>query len=217
MEKIYSEVVGVDDLYYARILQDNEGLYLTDEPYYLAPVAEIGIVAEVNRVETYYNDKMGNYFVTEGKTDINIDVSNLTPELVAYLCGKYMDTLTGRVFDSGRIDSPDFALGFRFNLGNYGYRYYWYMKGKFSVGSEEAVGKRGDVEVKNFRITFTAVPTDFNWVIEGVRKPLKRVFKDSFNPAFDPLDWFDAVQTATIVHHTPFCGDHVVCGVNVIV
>ena len=195
MDQKYGEFVGVDNLYYALISADTAAAYTAGTPEYLAPVAEIAGEPEVANKTTYYENKPANNYVTEGKTELNVTVSNVPAQLAAVLLGKYYDAESGRVYDAGEADPPDIALGFRYNMGKDGYRYYWYLKGTFSGGAEEAATKTNDVNEKTYELTFTAVTTTHQWIIDSVLKSLKRVFADTANAAFDPDGWFEQVQT----------------------
>lgn len=195
MDKEYGEFVGVDNLYYAIILTDLLTAYLAGAPTYLAPVAEIAGEPEVANKTTYYNNKAANNYVTEGNTKLKIIVSNVPAKKAAYLLGKAYDVASGRVYDAGQANPPNLAIGFRYDMGAEDYRYYWYLKGTFSGGTEEAATKSSDVAIKTYTLTFTAVTTTYEWMIDGNLKSLKRVFADTADTAFDPTGWFEQVQT----------------------
>lgn len=195
MEQKYGEFVGVDSVYTADVLVDDEGNYTAGIPEYLAPVAEIAGEAEISNTTNYYDNKPGINYVTEGVTSLAITVSNVPAEKLADHLGKSYDATSGRVYDSGQPNPPDKAIGFRYNMGRSGYRYYWYLKGTFSGGAEEAASKSADVDIRTYQLTFTAMPTTHEWEIDGEQKPLKRVFGDTADPSFNPAAWFTQVQT----------------------
>lgn len=195
MERKYDEFVGVDSLYAAIIIEDSEANYITETPEYLAPAAEITGEAETENTPTYYDNAAANNYVTEGATTLTITISGLPAEMAAKYLGKYYDPATGRVYDSGEPNPPDVALAFRFNKGKNGYRYYQYLKGNFSGGTEEAATKTGSVDIRTYQLTFTAVSTTHKWLIDGKEKSQKRIFADTTDPAFDPSGWFSQVQT----------------------
>ncbi len=199
MDQKYGEFVGVDSLYYAKITQDTAAGYVAGAPSYLAPVAEIAGEPEVNNKTTYYDNKAANNYVTEGKTALKIVVANVPADIAADLLGKTYDAASGRVYDSGQANPPDIALGFRYNMGKAGYRYYWYLKGAFSGGTEEAASKSNDVEIKTYTLTFTAVTTTYEFTVGAQTMSLKRVFADTADAVFDPTGWFDQVQTPSVV------------------
>lgn len=198
MDKKYGEFVGVDSLYYALISQDDDAGYMAGTPTRLAPAAEISGEAEVNNTPTYYDNKPGNNYVSEGVTTLTITVSNVPAQLMATLLGKSYDAATGRVYDSGEPIPPDVAVGFRYNMGSDGYRYYWYLKGTFSGGAEEASTKKSDVDIKTYQLTFTAVATTHEWTVAGKMQSLKRVFADTADGSFNPAGWFAQVQTPDV-------------------
>lgn len=199
MDQKYGEFVGVDSLFTAPILVDNEEEFITGAPEYFAPVADIGGQPVINNKTTYYDNKAANNYTTEGKTELDIVVSNLPAQKMAVHLGKDYDAASGRVFDSGEPKPPYYALGFRYDMGNDGYRYFWYLKGTFSGGAEEATTKKEDIEVKNYSLKYTAVTTAHKWSIAGKLKSQKRVYADTYDEVFDPTGWFDQVQTPDTV------------------
>ncbi len=196
MEKQYGEFVGVESVFAAVITEDSEAAYITETPEYFAPTGEIAGEPEVNNTSTYYDNAPGFNYVTEGVTTLTLTISGIPAQKAAKYLGKYYDPATGRVLDTGVPEPPDVALSFRFNKGPSGFRYYQYLKGTFSGGSEEAASKSGGgVDVRTYRMTYTAVVTSHKWEINGEPKGLKRIFADTTDPAFNPTGWFSRVQT----------------------
>lgn len=200
MDQKYGEFVGVDSLHYAPITADTASVYTPGSPIYLAPAAEIAGEPEIANKTTYYDNKAANNYVTEGKTALKVIVPNIPAILAAYLLGKNYDAATGRVYDAGKANPPNLAMGFRYDMGTDGFRYYWYLKGTFSGGAEEATSKSNDVDVKTYTLTFTAVTTTYEFTLPDASvKSLKRVFADTSDEAFVSTGWFDQVQTPVSV------------------
>jgi phi13 family phage major tail protein len=195
MDQKYGEFVGVDSLHYAPITANTDTAYTPSSPVYLAPAAEVAAAAKVSNTATYYDNAAAGSYVTEGTTDIKVVVSNLDSKTLATLLGKSYDATSGQVYDSGAANPPLVALGFRFNMGADGYRYYWYYVGRFGGGEEAATTKKDDVDVKTYELTFTALTTSKKFPVGGKTVPLKRVFADTADTAFTgEEDWFSAVQ-----------------------
>ena len=195
MDKDYGEFVGVDNIHAAIIIEDSADNYLAETPEYFAPVAEITGEPEIESTPTYYDNVPADNYITEGVTTLNIVISGVPAKKAAKYLGKHYDEATGRVLDTGEPNPPDVALSFRYNKGKEDYRYYQYLKGKFSGGSEEAATKTNNIDIKTYSMTFTAVTTTHKWTINGALKQLKRIFADTTETAFDPTGWFNAVQT----------------------
>lgn len=195
MANEYGEFVGVDNLYFALVTQDDDNGYIAGSPQYLAPVAEISAEAKIDSKTTYYDNKAANNYVTEAATELKITVQNIPAQKLAILQGKKYDQVSGRVYDSGEANPPDIALGFRFNMGADGYRYYWFLKGTIYGGAEDSVTKSDKVDEKTYELTYTAVSTKHQWTIDGKLQSIKRIFADTSDPAFDPTGWFSQVQT----------------------
>ena len=199
MEAKHSEFVGVDSCYYALVTQDAAGGYTAGAVKYLAPVAEIAGTPTINNITSYYDNSAAINYTVEGKTELKVTVSNVDAETMAEVLGKIFDAASGRFYDDGEPNPPDVAFGFRYNMGNNNYRYYWYLKGTFSGGSENAVTKKENVEPKPYELTFTAVATTYEFTIGAVTAKLKRIFGDTADVAFSATGWFDQVQTPSSV------------------
>jgi phi13 family phage major tail protein len=197
MDQKYGEFVNVDSLYAAVITEDSETTYAAGTPEYLAPAAEVAGEATVNVQNTSYDGVPSNSYVTEGATALALTVSGIPADKAAKYLGKHYDAATGRVLDTGKPKPPDCALSFRFEKGaNENYRYFQYLKGKFSGGTEEAASASdGNVDIRTYQMTFTAITTTHKWTVDGVFKPMKRIFADTTDSAFDPTGWFTQVQT----------------------
>jgi phi13 family phage major tail protein len=195
MDEKYGEFIGVDSLNFALITADTEAAYTPGTPAVLAPVAEIAAKVPINKVATYYDNKAANNYVAEGPTEIKVVVSNLDAENLATILGKDYVTADGVVYDDGQANPPECALGFRYNMGTAGYRYYWYLLGTFSGGEEAAVTKKDNVDVKTYELTFTALPTTHKFLVDGENKSLKRIFGDTADANFDETGWFTTIPT----------------------
>jgi len=195
MDKQYDEFVGVDNLHTALILTDSEAEYLAETPEYFAPTAEIVNDTEVDIQSTYYDNVSANSYVSEGGTTVTMTVSGVPAKKAAKYLGKHYDEASGRVLDTGDPNPPDVALSFRYNRGKNGYRYYQYLKGKFSGGTEEAATKTESYDIKTYQLTFTAVVTTKQWPLNGEMKGMKKIYADTVDEQFDASTWFNQVQT----------------------
>ena len=196
MEKQYGEFVGVEEVHAAVVLEDSEAAFRTETPEYFAPSSELSAEASTNSNTTYYDNIPGFNYSTEGVTTITCTFSGVPANKAAKYLGKYYDAATGRVIDTGVPNPPDVALSFRYNKGPDGYRYYQYMKGNFTGGTEEAGTKTDDVDVRTYEMTYAAVVTAHKWLVGGEQKGIKRIFADTTDPAFtSAAGWFSTVQT----------------------
>ena len=97
-------------MHFAKLTKDDETEYTAEVPRYLAPVAEIAGEPEINNLTTYYDNKAANNYVTEGKTELQITVSNIPAALAAEILGKHYDATTGRVYDEELPILPNVRL-----------------------------------------------------------------------------------------------------------
>lgn len=195
MDKQYDEFVGVDSLHTALIIEDSTTNYIAETPEYFAPTAEIVNDTEVEVQPTYYDNVTANNYITEGATTVTMTVSGVPARKAAKYLGKHYDEASGRVLDTGDPNPPDVALSFRYNKGKNAFRYYQYLKGKFSGGTEEAATKTNSVDIKTYQMTFSAVVTTKQWPIDGELKGMKKIYADTTDEQFDASGWFEQVQT----------------------
>lgn len=189
----YKSTVGVSDLYVAAILADSLSAYTAGTPAYFAPVAEVGAEPATNQETQYADDNPYDVFVNEGETTLTLKVTGIPPEMLAQVLGKTFDATTGRVYDTGGTP-PDYALGFKSKKSNGSYRYYWYLKGKFSAPSEAFQTQSDTPAPQTTEITFTAVRSTYNFDVGATNEEVKRVWGDDDTDAFDPTNWFAQVQ-----------------------
>lgn len=195
MDKQYGEFVGVDSLYAAIVTADTETAYTAGTPEYLAPTAEISSDTKTDSSTTYYDNVPGFTYNSEGVTTLKVTISGLPAAKAAKYLGKYYDEATGLVLDTGEPNPPDVALAFRFNKGADGYRYYQYLKGVFSGGSEGASSKSDKIDAKTYELTYSAVVTTHQWNIDGKQKGLKRIYADTTDENFtSAATWFNIVK-----------------------
>lgn len=194
----YKSRIGLDSLYIAEVTEDSATAYTADTPEYLAPAAEASQAPATNAATQYADDQPYDSMVIEGETVISLTVTGIPPEMQAKLLGRQFDAVSGRVFDNPGATPPYFALSFRSLKSNGSYRYFQYLKGRFSSPTEETTTKADSPDPKTTQLTYTAIPTVYNFDIGATDEPVKRVYGDSDTTNFVATGWFTAVQTPSI-------------------
>ena len=194
----YKSALGLRDLYYALVTQDNSSAYAAGTPATLAPAVTANQTPSANSVTQYADDGPYDVLTGEGETKIDFEVTNIPIQIQAILLGKKYDASTGRMFDQGGTP-PDVALSFRSLKSNGSYRYFQFLKGKFSAPSEEQSTKTDSPEPKTAKITFTAVKTTYQFTLpDSVVDGVKAVKGDSDATGFSGTTWFSAVQVPVV-------------------
>ena len=194
----YKSPVGFADLYVALVSQDNAAGYAAGTPEYFAPAAEASVEPATGQNTQYMDDIPYDVQTSEGETQITLTVSNIPAEMYALITGNIFDATTGRVYDVGGTP-PDMALMFRAMKSNGTYRYYSFLKGKFSVPSDAYASKSDTPDPKPIQIVFTAVRTIYKFSYSGSYYPTKRVWGDANTTNFSATTWFNQVQTPASV------------------
>lgn len=198
MSSEYGELVNLDNLHYAKVLIDNADNYQAGTNKYLAPAAEMKKEAKVDTTIRYYDGKPMFSSSSEAATDVTLTVSGVPSKLAAELTGKPYDAAHGIMIDTGDVsNAPDYALSARAELGDGGYRYYQFLKGKFSLGAETAKTKEDKVTASTVDLTYTGLVTIHEFMMpDGSKSGAKGVQADTTDAAFAGADaWFAQVQT----------------------
>lgn len=198
------EFRGVDDLYVAEVIKDDETGYECSTPIRLAPVAEVGKSVDTSQ-ESHYYDNLP-LIVIQGEGDDTIALTVAPPELarLAFITGKSFDDDTGMMVDSPKIDKY-YAIMYR-TKGNDGkYRYVSRLKGKFSIPDDTAATENNGTDANNQMTTFTGIYTTYKFdkgqYVDGawVKASAKGIVVDTRYGLADVSNFFASVQTPDTV------------------
>lgn len=198
MASEYGELVNLDNLHYAPVLVDTESSYQAGANKYLAPAAEMKKEAKVDATPRYYDGKAMFVSPTEASTDVTLTVSGVPSWLAAELTGKPYDATRGIMVDTGDVSqAPYYAMSARAELGDGGYRFYQFLKGRFSIGAETAKTKEDKVTANTVELNYTGLVTIHEFTMpDSTKKGVKGVQADTTDAAFAGADaWFSQVQT----------------------
>lgn len=190
-------VVGLSDLYIALVTQDDVDAYAAGAPQAFAPAVNASHKTASNYKTQYADNEPFDILTSEGETKIDLEVTAIPLSMQALVLGKEFDAATGRMFGNSGTP-PDVALSFRSIKSNGKYKYYQYLRGKFSTPDEEQATKTDSPEPKTAKISFTAIKTTHEFDLGAVTKGVKRVAGDEDTVGFVGTTWFDAVQVPVV-------------------
>jgi phi13 family phage major tail protein len=191
----YRSAVGLRDIYLAEVLQDDAVAYVADTPFYLAPALEATSEPKTESKTQYADDQPYDPMTSEGETVIKFKITNIPVVILAKITGKIYDTTTGTMYDYGG-EAPYFACMFRSKRSNGKYRYYVYLKGRFTMPGDEAASKSDSPDPKTPELTFTAVYTIHPFDLGGsITDTVKRLVGDDDDVNFSATGWFTSVRT----------------------
>lgn len=195
---IYGELIGCDKMHYALVKEDSAEKYEAETPVFLAPAAEVSHETAQNTVKRYYDNKPRFVTIVEGDTNVKITISGVPCSLASKLTGKPYDANKGLFYDTGSAEkTPWAALSGRMELGDGGYRYFNYLKGKFAIGSQVARTREENITVHTVDLTYAAVVTEHEYqVAPEIVSGVKGVFADTTDEKFTgAAQWFKEIQT----------------------
>lgn len=190
--------IGLDNLYFALVTQDDSAAYVAGTPEYLAPSANATMEPQSSFTIQYADNQPYDVMTVEGETKVTLEVTGLSLAQLGIIIGRAFDSATGRLYDNGGVP-PYIALGFRSMKSNGHYRYFWLLKGKFSMPKEEVATLADKPDPKTLTLEFTAMRTIYRYSLPGsITDSVKRVIGDDDTASFTVgATWFGQVQTPT--------------------
>lgn len=204
-------IIGLRDLHAAIV--NSDGTHGT--PRKLSPIVSANITPNFTITTQYGDDRAVAVAEAMGDIDIEINVTDLTPDEYAFLLGKTKNA-EGVIVDSIDDVSPYIALGWRLPLDGGGFRYYWYYKGKFNPPAATHQTKGENVEFQTSTISGKFVPrSDGNWrAHHDSPAVLTSVATNWFASVYTPLPRDTTAPTVTVVPADAATG--VAVGANIV-
>ena len=194
------EFRGVDNLYVAEVLEDDDTAYTCSTPIHLAPVSEVGKATDSSSEAHYYDNKA--MIVINSESADTISITMAPPELakLAQIIGKSFDPTTGMMVDSPR-QNKYFAIMYRTKGTDGQYRYVSRLKGQFTIPEETAATEDDGTDANNTSIEFTGIYTEHEFD-KGIYKDgawqkagAKGIVVDTRYGLADVSNFFSQVQT----------------------
>lgn len=205
MSKVF-EFRGVDNLYVARVLTDDETTFECDTPVKLSPVAEIGKTTDSSNEAHYYDNKALIVVNSESADTITLTVAPPELKMLADIIGRSFDETTGMMIDSPR-DNDYYAIMYRTKGTDGEYRYVSRLKGQFNIPEETNATENDGTDTNNTSIEFTGVYTSHEFTKGKYNKTTKAwekagakgIVVDTRYGLADVSDFFSEVQTPDTV------------------
>jgi len=105
-------IIGLSDLHYAVILEEDKDKTVYGEVKPLGPAQALGLQPNVNRANLRADDGVLFSEVSEGPLTVTVNTSYLDPEVEAEILGKEIDE-RGGITDTDNDNPPYIAVGGR--------------------------------------------------------------------------------------------------------
>jgi len=201
---VIGEVVSIDNVYIAPVTKDDITGFTAGTPAYFAPAGEIKYDPKVSTASSAFDGRIMFNYMTEGISETTLTLSGIAENIIAQVTGKSYDPTTGLVYDSGDLSRvPDYALGYRVEIGNGYYKYFWLLKGNFYLSASDAKTKGEKIDPVSQEIVFLPKYTFYQWSVpdpknsgQSILMSQKRTIGDTSDPMFTAAaNWFAAVVT----------------------
>lgn len=193
------EFRGVDNFYFAEVLQDDASGYACGTPTHI-PVQEIGKATDSTNEAHYYDNKAMIVVNSESADTITLTVAPPALEILAKLLGKSYDATTGMMVDSPRANKY-YAIMYRTKGTDGGYRYVSRLKGQFNIPEETVQTENDSTDTNNTQIEFKGIYTEYEFTkgkFNGVtweKSGVKGVIVDARYGLANVTNFFTNVQT----------------------
>lgn len=152
------EFRGVEDLYFAHVIEDSEEKFTTSTPKRLAYVATIAKEVETSSETHFYDNKGMIVIAAKGAETFTLTVAPPALGILAEITGQAFDVTRGMLIE-GAVTPRQFAIGYKAKGTDGFWRFVWKYKGMFSIPSEEVNTESDSIDTTNTELTFTAVNT----------------------------------------------------------
>ena len=194
------EFRGVDKLYVAEVLQDDENGYVCSTPVHLSPVAEVGKSTDSSSDAHYYDNKAMIVINSESADTITITMAPPYLDKLAMIIGKSFDPTTGMMVDSPK-QNKYFAIMYRTKGTDGQYRYVSRLKGQFTIPEETSATEDDGTDANNTSCEFTGIYTEHEFtkgMYNGTaweKSEAKGIIVDTRYGLADVSTFFEQVQT----------------------
>lgn len=124
--------IGLDQLYYAKITEDAEGIETYGHPIRLAKAIKADLTIELAEAMLYADDTIAASVQEFKSGKLALDVDDIGPEKAQDLTGATIDD-QGVLVSASEDSGCDVAIGFRARKTNNKFRYFWLYRVKFGI------------------------------------------------------------------------------------
>lgn len=193
------EFRGVDNFYFAEIIQDDSEGYVCSAPVHI-PVQEVGKSVDASSEAHYYDNKAMIVVNSESADTITLVLAPPALDKLATMTGKSFDATTGMMVDSPR-QNKYFAIMYRTKGTDGAYRYVSRLKGQFNIPEETVQTEDDGTDTSNTSIEFTGIYTEHEFT-KGIyngssweKAGVKGIVVDARYGLADVSNFFSQVQT----------------------
>ena len=134
--------IGLDQLYYAKITEDESGIESYASPTKLAKAISADLSVEMAEATLYADDGAAEIAKEFKSGTLSLDVDDIGSQVASDLTGSTIDN-SGVVIAASEDGGDPVAVGFRAKESNGKYKYFWLYRVKFGIPAT-ALATKGD-------------------------------------------------------------------------
>ncbi|KZR60387.1 major tail protein [Pseudobacillus badius] len=156
-----SVLVGLQDLYYAKLTKDDETGVMYDTPKRLAKAIEASINPNSSKATLYADNGPAETATSLGEIEVSLGIDQIGTAEQADLLGNEVDA-NGALIKTTEDEAPYVAIGFRGTNHDGSDKLVWLYKGKFQENEQSYATKGENVEFQTPTISATFIRRDFD-------------------------------------------------------
>lgn len=181
-------ILGLKDLHYAKITQEDKTQTVYSEVKSLGPAIALNLAPSINRANLRADDGVLFSDSAKGPIAVTLNTAYLEKEVEADILGKTIHA-NGLISDNVDDDAPYIAIGGRALNARGGYDYFWLYRVKLAPAEENRETKQETPTYQTPNLTGEAIPR----IHDGEEK-IKAWDKDETITDKSIFDtWFDEV------------------------
>ncbi|TCP32186.1 phi13 family phage major tail protein [Scopulibacillus darangshiensis] len=145
MAEVYSSIVGMKNLYYAKLTSDDDTGVVYETPKKLAPAKSAKVTTASDSATQYADDGPVAVASQIGETQVEIGVTDIPLSIQADLLGQTLNS-EGVIEFNQDVVAPYVALGFEGTKENGKRRFVWLYKGRFGIPDDDWKTKEDKTE-----------------------------------------------------------------------
>ncbi|MEH7464576.1 major tail protein [Bacillus thuringiensis] len=157
-------IIGIDKLYYAKIVSDGEGGTRYEKPKHLGYVQELSVEPKVETASQYGDNRAIETASAMGAIDVKLKLTGIDPEVEADVLG--YEYANGATKKTAEAIAPEIALMYRRLKANGKYRYKVLYKGRLAIPSETTTTKEDKIDFQSTEFEASFMPRLSDGVFE---------------------------------------------------
>lgn len=159
MNKKFKLRRGLKNAFAAEIIADDEENYTVGTPFRVTMMGTMTRSVDSEKRDYYYDDDVFDTVGREGATNVAIDGTSISSDIIANITNKHIDAATGAILDDGDYKPKYYAFGAEAEATDGSSELFWFQKGTFAIPDKSDKTKDDTTDANGMTLNYSAVKT----------------------------------------------------------